>query len=379
MTLLAGVRVLDFTQVIAGPFCTRLLADFGASVTRVDRVARDEDVASISGGPTNGAGKRSIALDLASEAGRAVARDLALRADVVVENFRPGVMDALGLGAAALRAEHPRLIYASISGFGYDNSFSHRRAYGATAHAEAGLLWVLQQAHGDQEPLAPGLQIGDVVTGMNAFTAILAALYDRQQTGVGTRIDVTLMESQLAFLGEMAAQALRDGVTEETWEPFRHPIHRSRDGRQFTVNIGGPRGWARLLVGLGAPDEPMPAPSEANRRIGDLIAGRDAAEVVAGLDAAGAPYGLVQSMPEAVRHPYFAERDVITPVERAGEAPLRVLRPPFRFDGRPLSPQGPPPRAGEHTVEVLRDLGRSEAEIRALLDGGAVGTDGPGA
>src|SRR5690606_6051314 len=135
----------------------------------------------------------SLALDLKSERGQQLARDLATRADVLVENFRPGAMDELGLGAEALATLNPRLIYTSISGFGYGNSYSHRRAYGATAHAEAGLLWVLQQAHGDTEPLAPGLQVADVVTGMNAFTGIIAALYDRTTTGVGKRIDITLM------------------------------------------------------------------------------------------------------------------------------------------------------------------------------------------
>lgn len=375
--MLRDIRVLDFTQVIAGPFCTRLLADFGASVTKIDRVPGEGGPAN-SGSATNNVGKRSIALDLKREAGRDLARRLAAQADVVVENFRPGVMDELGLGAESLRAANPRLIYTSISGFGHHNSFSHRRAYGATAHAEAGLLWVLQQAHQDGEPLAPGLQIADVVTGMNAFTAIIAALYEREKTGAGTRIDITLMESQLAFLGEMAAQALRD-VTEETWEPFRHPIHRSKDGRQFTMNIGGPRGWRRLLAGLrtdlDASEEPMPADAAAaNRRIGELVAALDAATVIARLEEVGAPYGLVHTMPEAIRHPFFAEREAITSIEGDEGQPLRVLRPPFRFDGETPTPRGAPPRPGEHTRAVLREeLQLSDEELDGLTEAGVIG------
>ncbi len=371
--LLNGIRVLDFTQVIAGPFCTRLLADFGADVTKIDRIPDGEQLTRSSGSPTNNVGKRSLALDLKSERGQALARDLAARADVVVENFRPGVMDDMGLGATTLAGLNPRLIYTSISGFGYDNSQSHRRAYGATAHAEAGLLWVLQQAHGDEEALAPGLQIADVVTGMNAFTAIIAALYDRTSTGTGKRIDVTLMESQLAFLGEMAAQAL-GGATEETWSPFRHPMHRSRDGRQFTVNIGGPHNWDRLLAGLGGPAEPFPKdPTIANTRIGELIATLDAADVARRLDDVGAPYGLVQTMPEAIRHPYFTERGVFTTVPNGDDGDLQVLRPPFRFDGQTLTPGGPPPLAGEHSMEILRDdLGIAAEAIKDLQQDGVI-------
>ncbi len=261
--ILDGIRVLDFTQVIAGPYCTRLLADLGADVVKIDRIPAGSAPVRSNGGATNNAGKRSIAMDLKSPRGAALAGRLAAASDVVVENFAPGVLR----GWARLRDARCRqraADYASISGFGQSGSHATRRAYGATAHAEAGLLWILQRAHGEAEPLAPGLQIADVATGMNAFAAILAVLYDREHTGRGQQIDITLMESQLAFLGEAAAQGAA-GADDDHWEPFRHPIHRWKDGRHFTINLGSPRNWSRLMEGLSGPDFAVaPSGTEAN-------------------------------------------------------------------------------------------------------------------
>jgi len=376
--ILDDVHVLDFTQVIAGPYCTRLLADLGARVTKIDRLPSTSPMRS-NGSPTNNVGKRSLALDLKSDQGVAIARALAERVDVVVENFSPGVMDRLGLGYGDLASNNPGLIYASISGFGHGNSFSHRRAYGATAHAEAGLLWVLQQAHGDDGIRAPGLQIADVVTGMNAFSGILAALHDRTRTGRGQHLDVSLMESQLAFLGEAAAQALT-GVSEEDWDPFRHPIHKAKDGREFTINIGGPRNWHRLLEGLGAERTEFPADaSAANDAIGRLVAERTSDELIAGLERSGAPYGLVMSMPEAIRHPYVQEQGSIVTVDDPIDGAFTVLRPPLRFGGVTPTPVGSPPLAGEHSAAILQEeLGYDESALLELARTGVIGMqDGP--
>jgi len=196
--ILEGVKVVDFTRVVAGPYATRMLADMGAEVVTIDSpVGADggESEAGArrsAGSVENNLGKRSIVLDLKSEDGIEVARALAAQADVLVENFSPGVMERMGLGYEALHALNARLVYASISGFGHGNSSSHRRAFGATAHAEAGWLWAQQQAAGTAEPFAPGVTVADLITGTLSFSGMLAALLDRERTGQGQHVDVWL-------------------------------------------------------------------------------------------------------------------------------------------------------------------------------------------
>jgi len=368
--ILEGVRVLDLTQVVAGPLCTRMLADLGAEVIKVDRIP------DTSRGPVRGEGsvsanlgKRSIALDLRQPDGVAVARDLATRSDVVVENFRPGALAALGLGYDALSEVQPRLIYASISGFGQTGPDSERRAYGSTGHAESGLLWVQQQAQGGEAPFAPGITIADIVTGTNAFSAILAALYDRERTGRGQWIDVTLVESQLAMLYEVSSAPLRDPEAE--WRPFRHPIYRAKDG-YLTLNDGPPRNWPRIAAGLGHPEyDGAPPPNRAELQR-EWIAGLTVEEAAAGLRGTNAPYGVVRSMPEALSDPYFEERGMIVEAADPLDGSVRAIGSPLRFSEAASGPSGAPaPLAGEHTRAILEDLGYDGARIEALLASGA--------
>ena len=303
--ILEGVRVLDFTRVIAGPYCTRMLADLGADVIKVEHpVALAGNVQARSGSPGNNLGKRSIVVDLKHEEGAALARELAAQVDVVAENYSPGVMERLGLGYAELSRTNPSLIYASISGFGQTGPQAHRRAYGATAHAEAGWLWVQQQAAGSAAPFAPGIMVADIVTGTNAFSAVLAALYDREKTGHGQQVESTLMDSQFAALSEVAEPAL-NGTAESDWAPFRHPVHAAKDGH-MTINIGDARGWARLTQAFGHIGTEMPdTPDEANAVVGTWVAEHTTAEVADLLESTGHPYGVVMSMHKAVAHPHF--------------------------------------------------------------------------
>lgn len=371
--ILSGVQVLDFTHVVAGPYATRVLADLGAGVTRVDPPPPDgaERPVRSSGSASNNAGKRSIALDLRDPAGVEVAARLAARADVLVENFRPGVMAQLGLGYERLSVANPRLVYASISGFGQSGPSSHRRAYGATAHAESGWLWVQQQAAGSDAPFAPGVTVADIVTAMNAVSAILSALYDRERTGRGQRIDVTLVESQLAMLAEVAGPALA-GEAEADWRPFRHPIHAARDG-YVTINIGGLRNWRRIAEALGHPDEAMPSePADASAAVGAWVAEHGVVDLARRMDEAGAPYGIVRSMREAVSDPYFTDRGMVVRLGDPVDSALTVIGSPLHFSDAATGPVGAPPLAGQHSLEVLQDLGYDEAEVRALLKSRAV-------
>ncbi len=367
--ILNGVTVLDFTRVIAGPYCTRMLADMGADVLKIDAIPENDGPTRTSGSAGNNMGKRSITLDLKHPEGVRIARELVAKADVLVENFSPGVMDRFGLGFDHLNPKHPRLVFASISGFGQSGSHAHRRAYGATAHAEAGWLWVQQQAAGTADSFPPGVTVADMAAGLSCFSGIMAALYDRESTGWGQRVDVSLMDAQLSMLNEVAAAPLNGGGVDD-WEPFRHPLHAARDGH-LTINIGGARNWERIAEGLGHPGTPMPeAIEEANALVSTWVGELTAAEAAAGLEGAGAPYGVSRSMPEAVKHPYFAERGMIVETDDPLDGSLRAINTPITFSNAERGPATGPPLAGGNTREILRELGRSDAEIEGLIAAG---------
>lgn len=318
-------------------------------------------------------GKRSIVVNLKTDDGLAIAKRLAAAADVLVQNYRPGALGALGLGYEALQALNPRLVYVSISGFGSDTSFAKRGAFGATAHAEAGWLWVQQQAQGGPEPFPPGITVADIATGMNAAMAVLAALYDCERTGAGQAIDISLMDSQLAFLAEAAGPALNPRPS-QPWTPFRHGLQRARDG-WLAVNLGPPRLWPRLAEAMGQPGLPMPAPrSDAEAMLAAWVAGHTVDEAVRALESADVPYGVVRSIHEAVEHPYFAERGMFVDVPDPLDGTLKAVASPLRFSSASTAPAGPSPIAGEHTREVLSELGYSPEEIDRLRDAGVVET-----
>ncbi len=376
--ILEGVRVVDFTRVVAGPYCTRMLADLGADVVKVDAPFQAErKPVRANGSVQNNLGKRSIALDLKHPDGTEVARRLIASADVVVENFTPGVMGWLGLGYAEVSASNARLVYASISGFGQQGSFSHRRAYGATAHAEAGWLWVQQQAQRAPEPFAPGVTVADLVTGATAFSGILAALYDRERTGRGQWVDTALMDAQLHALSEVAGPAL-NGAPIEAWQPFRHPVHRTRDGRHLTINLGEPHNWERLAAAFGHIGSPRPAgPAEANAMVATWVAAFDAADAARRLSAAGAPYGLTMTMYEAVAHPYFGERRMITEVGDPLDGHVRAVDSSLFFSEAESTAAGPAPLAGQHTRAILAEAGYDARAVETLIGVGAAQEQAP--
>lgn len=381
--MLEGTVVIDFTRVVAGPYATRMLADMGADVVKIDPPAGQEapgaggtpagggtaELRRSAGSVENNLGKRSIVLDLKSPGGLQVARDLVAGADVLVENFQPEVMDRLGLGFEAMHALNPRLVFASISGFGHGNSFSRRRAFGATAHAEAGWIWTQQQAALTDGPFAPGVTVADLITGALSFSGILAALLDRERTGRGQHVDTSLMDGQLALLNDVASGAL-NGRTEENWQPFRHPIHAAKDGH-LTINVGTPRHFARIAEGLGhAGAEMPPTAPEANALVSSWVAEHTVAEATQGLETAGAAYGEVMTMPQAVRHPYFEERGMLADLDDVVSGTHHAVSSALFFSDAESAPVGRAPLAGEHSREILAGLGYDEAKVEALLSGG---------
>jgi crotonobetainyl-CoA:carnitine CoA-transferase CaiB-like acyl-CoA transferase len=369
--ILSGINVLDFSQLVAGPRCTRMLADLGADVVVVERIPSAER-ARVVQLPYERVGKRSIALDLKHAEASRVARALVAQADIVVENFAPGTMDSLGLAYPQLAVDHPQLVYVSVSGFGQEGSFRDRRAFGAVAHAESGFLWLQQQARGDGAPFAPGLYIADLAAGLYAFGATLAALYDRAQTGEGQHIDLTLMDGLLSLMGGEAHALLNDD--RDAWRPFVHPIHRSSDGRYFTMTLATPEVRQRVGRIIGAPD---PDPLSASQHAGAWVAEHTGDEVIEAFERHGAPYGRVMSIPEALEHPYFEERGMIIEVAHPYEEDQRTLRSPLFFSRADPPAAAAIPAVGEHTRDILSGLlGYDDRRIDELVSSKAVSEAG---
>ena len=373
--LLEGISVLDISQYIAGPSCCRMLADLGADVLQVQPPAAGPSPL----GTTYNVGKRSIVLNLKRPEGVEIARTLATASDVIVESYRPGALEELGLGADVLTDLNPRLIYVSISGFGQNTASSNRRTFGANAQAEAGLLWVMQQAQGGETPFSAGLPVADIVTGMYACTAIVAALYDRERTGNGQRIDMALMDCQLAVLNEIARAPLA-GQREEEWTPARHGLARCRDGRYITYNIlfdsaDPQRGYFRQMAdALGHGDAAPPATAaDAERLVAGWLGQVTVEEAARALDRQAVAYGVVKSMHEALADPHYEERRMVVEVagRRTGET-LRVVNSPWAFSSASVGPRSGPALPGADTRMVLRELGYSPPEIERLIEDGIV-------
>jgi CoA:oxalate CoA-transferase len=394
---LAGLRVLDLTRVLAGPFATALLADLGAEVIKLEPPQGDDyrhigpfrDGESALFTLTN-RGKTSVVLDLKTEEGQDLARRIAATCDVVVENFRPGVADRLGLGAERLRAENPGLVYASISGFGQSGPFAHLPAYDLVVQAMSGLMAATGEEGG--APLKAGESFADLMAGLFASWAILAALVQRGRTGQGATLDVAMFDALFALLPTSHALQFYAGQTPAR-TGNRHPLStpfgafRTRDSHAVIAVLGA-RQFAALCDLIGAPEavaDPRFATDEGRTahepEIRALIeawtAPRPTAEVVEALRAAGIPTAPILTLAEAAATPHARARGLVTdlPHARLGTAP--VVGQPVRFDGtKPLATAGAP-ELGAGSAAVLAGLGLTAPEIADLAARGIVRTVTP--
>ncbi|MGN6254432.1 MAG: CaiB/BaiF CoA transferase family protein [Solirubrobacterales bacterium] len=364
---LGRVRILDFSRVLAGPLATMTLADLGAEVTKVERPGSGDDTRSW-GPPYDAAGeatyfqavnrnKRSVALDLADAGDLAQARRLALAADVVVENFRPGVMEKLGLGYESLAAESPGLVFCSITGFGGSGAGAELPGYDLLVQALGGLMSITGEPDG--EPLKVGVALVDVIAGLYAAVGILAALQHRCETGEGQRVEVDLLSALLAGLVNQASAYTVAGVVPRRLgnrHPSIAPYQLLRCGEgEIVLAVGNDRQFAELCEALGEPglaaDERFAAnPARvANReelrsRLEAALAARPADEWVELLRARRVPAGVVNDVAAAFE---FAERlglDPIVEIPREGGDPVRLPRNPIRLSRTPASYRLPPPR-----------------------------------
>ncbi|WP_448476774.1 CaiB/BaiF CoA transferase family protein [Pseudoxanthomonas mexicana] len=398
---LAGVRVLDLTRVLAGPWCTQVLADLGADVIKVERPGSGDDTRGwgppfLKDGEGNetpesayylcaNRNKRSLTVDLSTEEGQAVIRRLAMRSDVLVENFKVGDMARHGLDAATLRAAHPRLVYCSITGFGQDGPYAQRAGYDFAVQGLGGLMSVTGAADG--EPQKVGVAVADLFTGMYATVAILAALRHRDATGEGQAIDMALLDAQVAMLANLGSHYLvggevpaRQGNAHANIVPYQ--VFAVADGH-IIVAVGNDRQFARLceLLGLAALGQDARFATNAGRvRHRDALIpvlqsvfrarGRHAWLTV--LEAAGIPCGPVNDLAEVFADPQVRARGMIVETAHPQVDTVPLVGSPLKLSATPVEPPRAPPMLGEHTFDVLREAGFSEDEIATLRANGAV-------
>jgi alpha-methylacyl-CoA racemase len=377
---LDGIRVLDLTRLLPGPFLTMILADLGADVVKVEDPRMGDymrDVPPSKGGLSGrflavNRGKRSMALDLKKPGGRDALLRMVAQADVVVESFRPGVMDKLGVGYAALTAANPRIILCSISGFGQTGPYVDRAGHDIGYLAVAGVLAMGGPAGGP--PMMPGVQIADLAGGsLWSATAILAALVGRHRTGKGAHLDISMTEGSLALLAaelgnlDCGLRATR-GIARLNGGFACYGVYRTADDRYLAVGALEPKFWIALNQAVGRrPDVnellTPPADQDATRaELAAIFATRTAAEWQ-GVLGSECCVELVTELDELPDHPLHRAREVFFTMDGgAGVGPVTQVRTPL---GLPRPPR-PPPRHGEHTRDVLAEYGFSEAEISAL-------------
>ena len=387
---LAGLRVLDMSRILAGPYCTQLLGDMGADIIKVERPGTGDDtrswgppfVTGRDGRPTRESAyylsanrnKRSLAIDMASPDGAEALRRIAARVDVVIQNFKPGGLAKYGLDHESLLALNPRLVYCSISGYGQTGPNASKPGYDLLAQGYGGIMSLTGEPDG--EPMKVGVGIADVMCGMYAASAILAALRHRDATGQGQHVDIALVDTQIAWLINEGVNYLLSGRPPER-RGNQHPnivpyqVFATADGHVI-VAVGNDAQFARFCALLGRPDlaaDPRFAtnPARLEHRevlvaiLSGLIAERRKDELIAAMEAQKVPGGPVHTLPEVFASDQVAARQmkITMPHPLAESGTVDLIGNPIRFSATPVSYRRHPPACGEHSREILREfLGR---------------------
>ncbi len=395
MAPLAGIRVLDLTNVLAGPFCAHQLAHLGAEVTKVEAPGRGDLARQLGADPelnrkgmgisflAQNPGKKSVTINLKHAEGKALLKRLVEGADVLVENFRPGVMDRLGLGWEVLRGVNPRLIYCAISGFGQDGPWRDRPAYDQIVQGASGVMSITGDAA--SAPLRVGYPIADTIGGLTAAFAIAAAL----RGGKGCFIDVSMLESVLSTMGWVVSNWLIGGVEpkpngNENVTASPSGIYRCADA-PLNVAANEQRQWEALARHLGRADLlDNPAYRDREARIVNRAAlkaelepafmTRPARDWARELNGLGVPSGAVFTVPEILAHPQVAGRGMVATFPEVPEVgrDVRIVRTGIKIDGMSPGVDTPPPLLGQHNAEVFGALGLLEDDVARLKEAGAI-------
>jgi len=388
MAALTGLKVLDCTHVIAGAYCSMVLADLGADVIKIEppagEVTRGHPGAVFRAFDFVNRNKRAIALDLTTERGAATLRKLAETADVFVENYRPGSLDRMGLGYARLAEVNPRLVYCSVSGFGLDGPYRDRGGFDLIAQGMSGIMSFTGE-DGSEVPCAAGVPLSDLNAGVFAAVGVLAAIQSRHATGKGQHVETSLLESALAYTvwetglflatGEVAA---RQGTRHRLAAPYE--ALKTADGH-MVVGVNSQRLWLRFCDALGAPElaseEGFDRPNRRvkNRnvlqvRIEAILAADTTASWMARLEARGVPAGPLNTIAQAWDDPQVKARGLLAEV-----AGRRFVRTPIKLHDTPVMVRTGPAEVGQHTREVLAEAGFASDDIEALIAEGAAASE----
>jgi crotonobetainyl-CoA:carnitine CoA-transferase CaiB-like acyl-CoA transferase len=389
--VLAGLRVLDLTRVRSGPSCVRQLADWGADVVKIEAPPAIADPEGL-GGPRHAAdfqnlhrNKRSLTLNLKAPEGRAALLKLAERADVVVENFRPGVMARLGLDYEALASVNPRIILASISGFGQDGPYAARPGFDQVAQGMGGLMSITGEK--GRGPMRVGIPVADLAAGLFAAQGILLALIERSKSGRGQWVQTSLLQAMVFMLDFQAARFLVDGEVPGQAgndHPTMMPMGvYPTDDTPITIAVSGQAMWERFCACLGRPamaSDPRFASAALrshnraalNAEIAAALQGRGAEEWVAALTEAGVPAGPINDMRQVFDDPQVRHLGLAEPVHSPVRGEIRLLSQPIRMSRSSARIAAPAPEPGQHSEEVLREAGYTDEEIASLRAMGVV-------
>ncbi|KAL4804650.1 CoA-transferase family III domain-containing protein [Aspergillus unguis] len=405
--VLQGVRILDLTRVLAGPFCTQILADYGADVIKVEHPTGGDDTRhwkepgedKIWKGSTtslyfNGINrnKRSIALDMKHERGKSIILDLVKQVDVVVDNFIPGKLEELGLGFDVFKEVNPAIIHASISGYGATGPYSKRAGYDVIAAAEGGLLHITGEPNGP--PIKPGVGLMDMATGLYLHGAICAALVGRSRTGEGQKIDASLFETTLSLLNNVGMSWLNLAREGQRWGTAHASIvpydsFKTRDSALVlgAVNNRQFRALCQRLGDESIADNPKFVDNDARVRNRDqlkevldrLFAQKTSQEWMQVFEGSGLPHGPVNNIEQAFSHPQVADRGMVQTIEHSAAAggTIQVMGMPVKLNNSQNGHSTPPPGLGEHTEEILAEMGHSDTEIARLREENVIASYNP--
>jgi crotonobetainyl-CoA:carnitine CoA-transferase CaiB-like acyl-CoA transferase len=406
MKPLSGLLVVDLSRILAGPWCTQLLADLGARVVKIEKPGEGDDtrrwgppfLRDRTGRETQESayylacnrGKESLALDFTRPGGREILFRLLSRADVLVENFKAGGLAKYGLSHADLAPRFPRLVYCSITGFGQSGPYAERPGYDAAIQALGGLMSITGERDDRPGggPQKVGVAVADLMAGMYAAVAILAALRERDRTGRGTHLDVSLLDCQVAWLANQASNYLIGGIVPKR-EGTAHPnivpyqAFACADGH-LMLAVGNDAQFARFAALVGHPEwakDPRFSTNPARvahrealvAAIATVLRQRPRVVWLEALSAAGVPAAPINDLSEVFADPQVRARALVQHLEHPAAGPIPLVRQPVLFDGQALFSERPPPRLGEHGEAILRELGHGPAELARMREEGVIG------